>query len=108
MWRSDPRLTLPSHQRLCEPHVLDLLAAISCPLRVKFDYPNYIPSQAGLVTAFRLDTSTLIDLYSNDALIGGTCHAKLRLEGVIRHPEISVDGQVLTRGGRILLDDEPG
>jgi 4-hydroxy-3-polyprenylbenzoate decarboxylase len=38
-------------------------------------------------------------------VLGGTCHAKLRLEGVIRYPEISVDGQVLTRAGRILLDD---
>lgn len=38
-------------------------------------------------------------------VLGGTCHAKLRLEGVIRHPEISVDGQLLTTGGRILLDD---
>lgn len=37
--------------------------------------------------------------------LGGTCHAKLRLEGVIRHPEISVDGFVLTREGRILVDD---
>ena len=36
---------------------------------------------------------------------GGTCHAKLRLEGVIRYPEISVDGRALTRGGKILLDD---
>ena len=38
-------------------------------------------------------------------VLGGTCHAKLRLEGVIRAPEISVDGQLLTRGGRILLDE---
>jgi leucyl aminopeptidase (aminopeptidase T) len=38
-------------------------------------------------------------------VLGGNCHAKLRLEGVIRYPEISVDGRVLTRGGRILLDD---
>jgi leucyl aminopeptidase (aminopeptidase T) len=37
--------------------------------------------------------------------LGGTCHARLRLEGVIRAPEITVDGQVLTRGGDILLDD---
>lgn len=35
--------------------------------------------------------------------LGGTCHAKLRLEGVIRFPEISVDGQTLTRGGKILV-----
>ncbi|PZQ59675.1 MAG: hypothetical protein DI544_11155 [Sphingomonas taxi] len=38
--------------------------------------------------------------------LGGTCHARLRLEGVIRYPEIAVDGQVLTSGGRILLDEE--
>ena len=38
-------------------------------------------------------------------VLGGHCHAKLRLEGVIRHPEISVDGQLLTQGGRILLDE---
>ncbi|MBI0537251.1 hypothetical protein D9599_16895 [Roseomonas sp. KE2513] len=36
--------------------------------------------------------------------LGGTCHARLRLEGVISAPEIEVDGQVLTRGGRILVD----
>ena len=38
-------------------------------------------------------------------VLGGNCHAKLRLEGVIRHPEISVDGLTLTQGGRIFLDD---
>jgi 2,5-dihydroxypyridine 5,6-dioxygenase len=36
--------------------------------------------------------------------LGGTCHARLRLEGVISEPEISVDGRTLTRGGRILVD----
>jgi 2,5-dihydroxypyridine 5,6-dioxygenase len=35
--------------------------------------------------------------------LGGTCHAKLRLEGVIRKPEISVDGKTLTRDGKILV-----
>ncbi len=39
-------------------------------------------------------------------VLGGNCHAKIRLEGVIELPEISVDGQTLTRGGKILLDDE--
>lgn len=38
--------------------------------------------------------------------LGGTCHARLRLEGVISQPEIFVDGQLLVKGGRILLDDE--
>ncbi|KJR98210.1 MAG: hypothetical protein VR68_11390 [Peptococcaceae bacterium BRH_c4a] len=36
-------------------------------------------------------------------VIGGTCKAKLRLEGVIKEPVITVDGRVLTRGGKILV-----
>ena len=39
--------------------------------------------------------------------LGGTCHARLRLEGVISEPEIRVDGQLLTRGGKILVDGAP-
>lgn len=35
--------------------------------------------------------------------LGGTCHAKLRLEGVIRQPEISVDGTTLCKGGKIVV-----
>jgi 2,5-dihydroxypyridine 5,6-dioxygenase len=37
--------------------------------------------------------------------LGGTCHARLRLEGVIDKPEVTVDGEVLTRGGDILIDE---
>jgi hypothetical protein len=37
-------------------------------------------------------------------VFGGNCRGKLCLEGVIRYSEVSVDGQVLTQGGRILLD----
>lgn len=37
--------------------------------------------------------------------LGGTCHARLRLEGVISQPAISVDGIQLTAGGRILIDE---
>ncbi len=36
--------------------------------------------------------------------LGGTCKAKLRLEGVIKEPEIYIDGQLITRGGKILID----
>jgi 2,5-dihydroxypyridine 5,6-dioxygenase len=36
--------------------------------------------------------------------LGGTCHAKLRLEGVIREPIVTVDGRVVAQGGRILVD----
>ena len=39
-------------------------------------------------------------------VLGGTCRAKLRLEGVIRQPEVSVDGRILTRGGRVLVEDD--
>lgn len=36
--------------------------------------------------------------------LGGTCHAKLRLEGVISRPAITIDGREVTHGGRILVD----
>eukprot|EP01037_Dinobryon_pediforme_P002047 gene2047-2085_t len=36
--------------------------------------------------------------------LGGTCHANLRLEGVIRQPEITIDGVLVTKGGKILVD----
>lgn len=36
--------------------------------------------------------------------LGGTCHAKLRLEGVIREPIVTVDGRVVAQSGRILVD----
>ena len=36
-------------------------------------------------------------------IIGGTCKAKLRLEGIIKEPVITVDDYVLTRGGKILV-----
>lgn len=39
VWRSDQRLTLPSHTRLEEAQVLDLLSAISCPLRLLYADP---------------------------------------------------------------------
>lgn len=35
--------------------------------------------------------------------LGGTCHAKLRLEGVVSKPEIVVDGLPVARGGQILV-----
>ena len=39
VWRSDQRLTLPSHMRFTEPQALDLLAAIACPLRLLYAEP---------------------------------------------------------------------
>lgn len=39
VWRSDPRLTLPSPARPTEEQALDLLAAIACPLRLLYADP---------------------------------------------------------------------
>src|SRR5690606_34760551 len=35
--------------------------------------------------------------------LGGTCHAKLRLEGVISKPKIVVDGKTVAENGKILV-----
>lgn len=45
VWSSDPRLTLPSMQRLTEPQIRDLVAGIECPTRVIFANPaqSYLP-----------------------------------------------------------------
>lgn len=37
-------------------------------------------------------------------VIGGTCKAELRLEGVIKEPIITVDDHILTKGGKILIE----
>lgn len=44
-WSSDPRLTLPTMQRMTEPQVRDLVAGIECPTRVIFAEPAqpYLP-----------------------------------------------------------------
>lgn len=45
VWSSDPRLTLPAVQRFAEAQVLDLLAAIACPVRLLYADPaqRYFP-----------------------------------------------------------------
>lgn len=45
VWSSDPRLTLPTMQRMTEPQVRDLVAGIECPARVIFAEPaqRYLP-----------------------------------------------------------------
>ncbi len=44
-WSSDPRLTLPTMQRMTEPQIRDLVAGIECPTRVIFADPAqpYLP-----------------------------------------------------------------
>jgi len=46
-WSSDPRLTLPALQRYSEAQVMDLLAAVQCPLRLLYAEPaqEYFPEE---------------------------------------------------------------
>lgn len=76
----------------------------NCPAEVSIGLnKNVVPT--GLMRTDKKMYATSHIGVGDTVVLGGTCHAKLRLEGVIRHPEISVDGQLLTKGGRILLDD---
>ncbi|HZX77632.1 alpha/beta hydrolase [Lysobacter sp.] len=45
VWSTDPRLTLPTMQRMTEPQIRDLVAGIECPTRVIFAEPAqpYLP-----------------------------------------------------------------
>lgn len=77
----------------------------NCPAEVSIGLNRNVTPTGSMRTDKKMYGTSHIGV-GDTVVLGGTCHAKLRLEGVIRHPEIAVDGQVLTRGGRILLDDE--
>jgi 2,5-dihydroxypyridine 5,6-dioxygenase len=76
----------------------------NCPAEVSIGLNKNVVPTGSMRTDKKMYGTSHIGV-GDTVVLGGTCHAKLRLEGVIRYPEISVDGQVLTRGGRILLDD---
>ena len=61
VWSSDPRLTLPSLQRLTEDQVRDLIAGIGCPTRVIFADPpqSYLPEPLRSERARLLPQGTL-------------------------------------------------
>lgn len=63
--------------------------------------PKVTPT--GLMRTDKMYATSHIGL-GDTVTLGGTCHAKLRLEGVISRPAISVDGRQVTRDGTILLD----
>jgi len=69
VWSSDPRLTLPSLQRLTEDQVRDLIAGIGCPTRVIFADPPqvYLPEPLRSARARLLPHGTL-------EIIDGTHH----------------------------------
>jgi leucyl aminopeptidase (aminopeptidase T) len=76
----------------------------NCPAEVSIGLNKNVVPTGSMRTDKKMYATSHIGV-GDTVVLGGTCHAKLRLEGVIRYPEISVDGQVLTRAGRILLDD---
>lgn len=61
VWSSDPRLTLPSLQRLTEEQVRDLIGGIACPTRVIFADPPqpYLPEPLRSERARLLPQGTL-------------------------------------------------
>ncbi len=76
----------------------------NCPAEVSLGLNKNVTPTGSMRTDKKMYGTAHIGL-GDTVVLGGTCHAKLRLEGVIRHPEISVDGVTISKGGRILLDE---
>ncbi len=75
----------------------------NCPAEIAIGLnPNVSPT-GSMRTDKKLYGSSHIGV-GDTVVLGGTCHAKLRLEGVIRQPLISVDDRVVAKGGKILVD----
>ena len=74
----------------------------NCPAEIAVGLnPNVTPT-GSMRTDKKLYGSCHIGV-GDTVVLGGTCHAKLRLEGVIRAPLITVDDQIITKDGKILL-----
>jgi leucyl aminopeptidase (aminopeptidase T) len=79
-------------------------ASYNCAAEVSIGLNKNVVPTGSMRTDKKMYATSHIGVGDTIAL-GGTCHAKLRLEGVIRYPEIAVDGVTITRGGRILIDE---
>ncbi len=76
--------------------------SFNCPAEISIGLNPKVTPTGSMRTDKKMYATSHIGIGDTIAL-GGTCHAKLRLEGVIRKPEISVDGKTLTRDGKILV-----
>jgi 2,5-dihydroxypyridine 5,6-dioxygenase len=75
----------------------------NCPAEISIGLNPKVTPTGSMRTDKKMYGTSHIGVGDTIAL-GGTCRAKLRIEGVIRHPVIAIDGQVITRGGKILID----
>lgn len=78
-------------------------ASFNCPAEIAIGTNPRVTPTGSMRTDKKKYATSHIGLGDTIAL-GGSCHAALRLEGVISRPCIAVDGQVLTRDGEILID----
>lgn len=75
----------------------------NCPAEIAIGLnPNVSPT-GSMRTDKKLYGSSHIGV-GDTIVLGGTCEAKLRLEGVIKEPLITIDDRIVTKGGRILVD----
>ncbi|APZ50793.1 aminopeptidase [Salipiger abyssi] len=76
--------------------------SFNCPAEISIGLNPKVTPMGSMRTDKKMYATSHIGLGDTIAL-GGTCKSKLRIEGVIRQPCISVDGTELTRGGKILI-----
>jgi 2,5-dihydroxypyridine 5,6-dioxygenase len=76
--------------------------SFNCPAEIAVGLNPLVTPTGSMRTDKKMYGSSHIGM-GDTIVLGGTCHAKLRLEGVIRQPLITVDGQVITRDGQILV-----
>jgi leucyl aminopeptidase (aminopeptidase T) len=75
----------------------------NCPAEIAIGLNKNVTPTGSMRTDKKLYGSSHIGL-GDTIVLGGTCHAKMRLEGVIREPVITIDDTVVTKGGKILVE----
>jgi len=75
----------------------------NCPAEIAIGLNPNVTLTGSMRTDKKLYGATHIGIGDN-IVLGGTCKSKLRLEGVIKEPLISVDSRIITKGGKIFVD----